>query len=505
MSLATLFEDVTNLDSIDDKDAGSLIKPSDWNMLVASVRGIGTALIEYMDQTDNKIGDMEEILNPLPGRIDELQQELDDLRDQVQPLLNQYVVTMRTEKVNYALGELCEITAEVRDLQGNPVTSRPWVDFVTTWGQLRTAPGFTTDVSATGSSISVRANSSGIARVLVKSAHTGGMTEAQEDQVAAAMETTLPDGQYFYQAIMNSPTPASEPAQQAFQVMSLQYQQSQANPVQLYIDAYHQYQDFEIYQPWNPGYYSHWKNYRTVVMAMVKDDSDPRTPDSSKGAASIQINFRDWIGPWIGGFVEDFEIFIPEVEAAVGAQVGGGGFAMDLEHIHDIIEANVEVMGHVGRQRYYNGVIAALEQVEVTDPPPYMNELRDSVRYAVGLQQSQEAPGLAKKGSRIGHTPGMTAMTGAAKNAAAAKDTADATMGTYEVLQAESQEMNSKIMALDTDLQTTHQLSTTINNELSSIGQNVLRINTLDQDSVQGQVNLITAQIGQINEALKRG
>jgi hypothetical protein len=96
-------------------------------------------------------------------------------------------------------------------------------------------------------------------------------------------------------------------------------------------------------------------------------------------------------------------------------------------------------------------------------------------------------------------------MTGAAKQAAAAKDTADATMGTYQALQAESREMNDRIMALDSDLQITHQLSNNINNELSSIGQNVLKINTLDQNSVQGQVNLITAQIGQINEALRRG
>ena len=178
---------------------------------------------------------------------------------------------------------------------------------------------------------------------------------------------------------------------------------------------------------------------------------------------------------------------------------------MDLGHIHDIIEANAGMMGYVGRQRYYNGLLDALQQVEITDPPPYMSDLRDSVRYAVGMQQMQEAPGLAAKGSKIGNTPGMTAMAGAAKYSASAKDTADATLGTYEALQQESQQMNDKILALDNDLQITHQLSTTINSELSSIGQNVLKINTLDQDSVQGQVNLITAQIGQINEALKRG
>ncbi|MCG8673360.1 MAG: hypothetical protein MI867_28480 [Pseudomonadales bacterium] len=504
MSLETLFEDVTQLDTIDNKEAGSLIKPDDWNTLVSSVRGIGDALIEYIDQTDNRIGDMQEILAPLPGRIDNLETDIAQLSDQIQPLMDQYIVTMRTTKVNYALGELCEITAEVRDLQGNAVTSRPWVDFVTTWGQLRAAPGFSTDVGATGNSISVRANSSGVARVLVKSAHTENLTEAQETQVAAAMEATLPSGEFFYQAIMAAPTPSSDTAQQAFQMMNLQYEMAPSGPVQMYIDAYQQFPEFQILPQWNPSIFTNWKNYRTVVVAFVKDDSDPTTPDSAKGNASIQVNFRDWIGPWIDGYVNDFEIFIPEIIGTIGPQLGGA-FALDLDIIHDLVETNIGVLGTIGRQRYYNGVIAAMDQVEITDPPPYMMELRNTVKHAVSIQQTQEAPGLALKGNQLGGTPGMKAIAGSAKSAAAAKDTADSTLGTYEALQAESRVMNDKIVALDSDLQVTHQLSNTINSELSSIGQNVLRINTLDQDSVQGQVNLITAQIGQINEVLRRG
>ncbi|MCG8311697.1 MAG: hypothetical protein MI976_00640 [Pseudomonadales bacterium] len=505
MSLTTLYDDVTQLNDIDDKDAGSLIKPDDWNKLVASVKGIGDALIEYIDQTDNRIGDLQAVVDPLPARIDNLEADLNDLKDQIAPLLDNYVITMRTGKVNYALGELSEITAEVRDLQGNPVTTRPWVDFVTTWGQLRAADGFATDVGASGKSISVRANSEGIARVLVKSAHTENLTAAQEVQVATAMEATLPSGQFFYQAIMEAPTPTSTIAQQAFQVMNFQYEAAPSAPMQLYIDSYQQFPEFQILPQWNPSIFTNWKNYRTVVVALVKDDSDPTTPDAAKGTSSIQINFRDWIGPWIDGYVNDFEIFVPEIQTTVGSYVGSGGFALDLELIHNLVETQVGALGAVGRQRYYNGFISAVDRIEVTDPPRYMADLRQTMKQAVSIQQTQEAPGLALKGNQLGKTPGMTAMTGAAKNSAAAKDVADSTLGTYQALEASSKEMNDKIVALDNDLQVTHTLSTNINSELSSIGQNVLRINTLDTDSVQGQVNLISAQIGQINEVLKRG
>ena len=504
MSLTSLNDDITKLNDLSPKEPGSLIKHNDWNTLVASVQGIGTALQEYMTQANQRMTDIETLLNPLPGKVADLETALDDLTQQVQPLLNRYIVTLRTQKQNYLMGELCEIIAEVRDLQGNPVTSRPWIDFMTCWGQLKGAPGFQTDVSASGSSISVRTNSDGIARVLVKSAHTGNMTDAEEDQVAAAMETTLPDGMFFYQAIMGAPTPGSSSAKQAFEVMKPQYEQSQQSPFQKFIDEYHFYPGFDMHQPWNPGYGT-WKHYRSVVMAMVKDDSDPLTPDESKGAASIQVQFRDWIGPWINDYVNDWEVYIPGIVGTLETQWGSGVFKQDLEVAFGLVEEHVGMMGAVGRQKYYNSVIDAINQVDVVDPPPYMNELRDSVKHAVSVQQMQENPGVALKGNQVSKTPGMAAMTGAAKQAAAAKDTADATMGTYQALQAESQEMNDRIMALDSDLQITHQLSNNINNELSSIGQNVLKINTLDQNSVQGQVNLITAQIGQINEALRRG
>ena len=279
MSLDSLQGDVASLADLGDKQAGHLIKHNDWNTLVQGVAGIGDALLEYIAETDNRVETLEGQVTPLIGRVDSLVEELADIRTEIAPLLDQYVITMSTVKVNYALGELCEITAEVRDLSGEIVTTRPWVDFITTWGQMREAPGFSSEPGASGSSISVRTNTSGIARVLVKSAHTEHLTEIQELQVDTAMKTTLSTGEFFYQTILDASTPVSEPVVEAFNAMSVQYQQVQSSPVQAFIDSYQQFPQFQVLPQWNTGILTSWTKYRAIVVAFAKDDSDPRTPD----------------------------------------------------------------------------------------------------------------------------------------------------------------------------------------------------------------------------------
>ena len=504
MSLDSLQGDVASLADLGDKQAGHLIKHNDWNTLVQGVAGIGDALLEYIAETDNRVETLEGQVTPLIGRVDSLVEELADIRTEIAPLLDQYVITMSTVKVNYALGELCEITAEVRDLSGEIVTTRPWVDFITTWGQMREAPGFSSEPGASGSSISVRTNTSGIARVLVKSAHTEHLTEIQELQVDTAMKTTLSTGEFFYQTILDASTPVSEPVVEAFNAMSVQYQQVQSSPVQAFIDSYQQFPQFQVLPQWNTGILTSWTKYRAIVVAFAKDDSDPRTPDAAKGTSSIQITFRDWVRPWIDRFVKDYEIFVPDIMGTLAGQLGSGGFAADLELWHQGIASNIGNMGIVARQRYYNGVGSAVDKLTVPTPPAYLAELKQTIKNAVTLQQIQESPSVALEGTELSKTPGLAAVAGVYRQAAAAKDAADNTVGLFSNIEVTNRELTDKINFMGEELRTAQQVSTEINTELSAIGQNVLKINTLDQNSVQGQINLISAQIGQIGEVIKR-
>ena len=287
-------------------------------------------------------------------------------------------------------------------------------------------------------------------------------------------------------------------------MMNSQYEMAQSGPIQMFLDSYHQYPQFQLLPKIVPSVVSNWKHYRTVVVALAKDDSDPTTPDSSKGSASIQVQFRDWVGPWIKGYVDGFEVFVPDIVASVGNKIGSGGFAMDLDLMQNIIETDIGALGSIGRQRYYNAVIEAMDQVTLPSPPSYMPELLQTMKQAVTVQQIQESPMTALKGNLLNQAPAMAAISGLSRHAASAKASADAAQSSMQSLQTSSTDLHNRILALDNDLQSTQQVSNSIHNELSSIHDNVLKINTLDQNSVKGQINLITAQIGQINETLRR-
>ncbi|MBV9773316.1 MAG: hypothetical protein JO040_05170, partial [Gemmatimonadetes bacterium] len=182
------------------KAPGQLIRSQDWNALVTGVDLVEATLNHRVDQVEESVAarfkEMEEAVaarfeavgtrlsavedgvarvdqrlteeveglraairqtaDILGERIDGVETGLRELYDRVEPLLRNYRVTLQTERLDYALGELVELTAHVDRLDGGlagprvdggqvvatdaprPARGeRPWVDFVSTWGQFR--------------------------------------------------------------------------------------------------------------------------------------------------------------------------------------------------------------------------------------------------------------------------------------------------------------------------------------------------------------------------------
>src|SRR5688572_49442 len=215
--------------SLAPKAPGQLIRSDDWNALVAGVNAIESALQSAITTVDDRVDILDATVATLSTAVVNAQADIVVLRSEVDALLaNSYRVTIESTKLNYAIGELAEMTATLRDLNGNvpaPVNGeRPWVDFVTTWGQLRPMPGFVTRVGVGDRSVAVQTNAQGVARVRLTADIVEDLTDDTEQEFSAFL-TTVVDGQSrtFADVMLNANTPSDQPVRQAYQFAQLSY------------------------------------------------------------------------------------------------------------------------------------------------------------------------------------------------------------------------------------------------------------------------------------------
>ncbi len=92
---------------------------------------------------------------------------------------------------------IAQVTAlDGSDLDLGDPNTRPWVDFVTVWGTLKAAPGFTSRGGAGDQTLSVRVDSEGIAQVLIRSARAEAFAEEEELEVEGFLATRPQAGNF---------------------------------------------------------------------------------------------------------------------------------------------------------------------------------------------------------------------------------------------------------------------------------------------------------------------
>jgi hypothetical protein len=388
------------VDTIGNKAAGQLVRSADWNTLVVALDALTAQVASEFTAVRSEVAaaddELRGLIESLDARVTQLETQLTTLQVEVEPLLSQtYRVTLTTTKANYALGELAELTAQVTTLQGNPVTDRPWVDFVATWGQLRPVSGFESRGGVGDRTISVRTNDQGIARVLVRAEHAEGFAEEDEDEVAVALTTRLQANNLSVaEQILQANTPLEAKEKGAFGVLSTEYNRSDALIVRNYVDAYYLRNPTMSVGKITPDFIerfrSRWRDYRATVMAFAKADSDPLTPDHSRSVNSIQITFRDWIGPWI--FIDYFDkptldVQVPNIRDQLAPNIRD-----NLKLSIDLVKARVIDLvrdkGVLGKLQQYEVINRAIGQIGGAQP--FLPQLTDSVQKAIGLQQTLE-------------------------------------------------------------------------------------------------------------------
>src|SRR5262245_37939556 len=292
------------VDQFGGKSAGELIRAEHWNNLMGALDELETGL-------EARIGGVEASVTALTGQVATLTGTVEQLETDVgafKTVLGQYFkVSLSTTRVSYVSGEEATIVAEVRDLQGQPITfaanERPWIDFVTVWGHLRPADGFESqsgDSSGGERGISVRTNSAGIARVLLRSEVGHDLLPEVHADVSAALTAKLADKRTIATAILEASTPVDAKNAGAFAAMAAEYDRPAATSVRSYLDTYYVERAPTVIGKVAPPIVGpRWRDYASIVVAVARADADPTTPDQARGASSIRVGFRDWIGPWL--------------------------------------------------------------------------------------------------------------------------------------------------------------------------------------------------------------
>lgn len=416
------------------KAAGQLIKSEDWNALVAAVEDGDAKLAQSVDalsrsvderfkETLKKIDALEEKLSRqmqtlgqqlagqiqgLAGRVATLETQVGDLRQKLDPVLNHlWRVTLETTRRHYAIGEVAEITARVTDLQGRPLGVRPWVDFVATWGQLSAASGFESLTGEGSRTISVRTNEAGIAKLRLRSDYVQGVAEETQDEIATVFTAGFANtNRSIGDVILASKTPMEARDAGAFKALSREYDRVDTRQMRAYVDTYYVRNATRIAQPSatvdlaSLGWSDH--DYRATVMAFVKGDSDPQTPDAARAVSSTQITFRDWIRPWIHlGYLgaEEITPLVENYRDRLRPRVTGD-FVKSMDLVRREVTDIVRDRGLIGKQRDYQALHTALDTLVVAQPPPFMNTLTQSVQDAVRIQQTIENTQVTTLGLR---------------------------------------------------------------------------------------------------------
>lgn len=470
------------------KQPGELIQAKDWNGLIDGIEAMEAALDGRVKTLETQVSTR---LADLDQRVGALDAGFQDLKSTVDLLLGQARrVSLRTGRVRYAIGELAEITARVTDARGNPLdlaneAARPWIDFVSSWGHLRPVDGFVSIAGTGDRTLSVQVNAQGEATVQLRSEHAEGFTKEAETHVSTSL-TTVPQGttKSVRDTILEANTPMEANLRGAFRVMSQEYDRTDAVNVRDYVDAYFVRNPTRVVGKLPALSHDVWRDYRSTVLAFVKGDSDPSTPEPGQGVCSIQVTFRDWIGPWINLDYIPRSVDIAKDLGGVLQNNTGRDFAETTIKFKDKLTERVKDKGLIGRQRDFQAAFIALDDLSGTaGGDPYVRDAARSVRGAIGLQQTLESSEVIQftSASQIG----LEALTGIAVQSQA---TASAAQEEVARVRTEQQKFREDLTREDGPISTLSKTVTNFSGRIEQIDRTVT--NKADQKFVTGLFNL---------------
>lgn len=400
------------LTDLGNKQAGQLIRHDDWNRLVAALDGLeenlvprvtslestAATLTAHQLEQDAQLGRLDADITEVRGNLEQLTTRLDEVSADLATWVDKYLtLTLKTTAQRYPVGAAAQVEARLANVRGEALdlsdsTSRPWIDFVASWGLLKPAPGFVSRGGVGERSISVQVNGEGVARILVRAEHGEGLSEEDELQVTTVLTGQVPGtSQTMNGAILEAATPVEAFHKGAFRLLSTEYDRKDVGSLRRYVDNAYLKTAPKLKRELMLQPIQGWRDHRTAVFAFAKADGDPTTADHCSGCSSIEITFRDWTGPFVHlQYLSDLNLHVTDLVRDFRANLGSG-LKPSVENFKRVIKRRISDRGSVGRLRDLSAVTRALDQLDVESAPSFLPVLKQSIRDAVNIQQSLDS------------------------------------------------------------------------------------------------------------------
>ena len=434
------------------KQSGELIRASDWNNLIEAIVARFGALEGALSDARTDIGQLQTDLAAERGRID----DLETLEALVRARYRQ--LTLSTARSTFAVGERAEIVARVTAFDGsdldlsNPAT-RPWVDFVTVWGSLKAAPGFTARAGTGGMTVTVQVNANGEARALLREQTGEALAEEQEQEVTAVLDTMV-GGTRIADQFLVANTPASTDLAPAYQVVTAAYERQDTPVMRNYLDGIYLNNPTRTYTPITPVYTLNWRDEYATVMAFVKPDDSPGTADSAMASGSIRVTFRDWVYPWI------ITQYLPPEPAVVGIYTAlftpqiALGLEPGVEAMFNAVETQSVNLGILGQQKQIEAAEQALITLPAAGQPDYFGSLVGTMQEGLTVQKGMLYSLAVSPGVNETTATGKAIAAGGVRGEVAAAAAADTIRGeTSTTVTASEARILDQVRAENTQLQ----------------------------------------------------
>jgi hypothetical protein len=116
--------------------------------------------------------------------------------------------------------------------------------------------------------------------------------------------------------------------------------------------------------------------------------ADPHAADFTRGSGSIAVDFRDWIGPWYNlEYGVNTGALLTNYRDRLKPKITGN-LNQTVELIKHEVDSITAGGGLLKQRRDYDVIGQALDQMNISQPPIFLNAVTESVKNAIELQQT---------------------------------------------------------------------------------------------------------------------